>query len=325
MPPLTNKQVWEYILRRTNQTGPIVREDLGQCWEWGGAKKEGYGLYSKWTVHRKSWEIHNGSIPDGLVVRHKCDNRACLNPTHLELGTTQDNIADKVVRGRALGGGRRGENGTNTTLTVQQVNEIRSNPHGCIQACLAQRHGCSMSQISRIMHSDRWSELVEQQAEDARFWGRAIKSKRIVRPELGECWETSRERQLISYRNHHMLAHRIAYTIQHGEIPEGLIVRHKCDNDKCINPEHLELGTHKENMEDRSKRGRTAKGEKHHSAKLTAAAALEIYNSKGHETAEALSKRFGISKNGVYSIWKKKHWTHIHEPAQQVTVPATPN
>lgn len=325
MSRLTDKQRWEHILKRTNQNGTIINDELGHCWEWTGAKKEGYGIYSKCSVHRKSWEIHNGTIPIDKVIRHKCDNRACLNPTHLELGTVQDNIADKVARGRAGGGGRRGANGTNTKLTVEQVKEIRENPSGCIMDCLAHRFGCSTSQISRIMHNDRWSELVEHQAEDALFWKRAIKGKRTVTAALGECWETSRERQLISYRNHHMIAHRIAYMIQHGDIPEGMLVRHKCDNDKCINPEHLELGTHKENMEDRNKRGRTCKGVQHHSAKLTDTTALEIYNLRNSESITNIAIKFGIAKSSVSKIWKKQSWKHIHDSVQQVIVPTIPS
>ena len=69
-------------------------------------KGSGYGQFgnralakSPTTAHRASWEIHNGPIPDGMMVCHKCDNRKCVNPDHLYLGTNADNMRDRSQRG----------------------------------------------------------------------------------------------------------------------------------------------------------------------------------------------------------------------------------
>ena len=80
------------------------------CWEWRGKRSEkGYGLINAHRldavgarVHRLMWEMHNGPIPDGLVVRHRCDNPPCVNPDHLEVGTVAENQRDMAERGRSI-------------------------------------------------------------------------------------------------------------------------------------------------------------------------------------------------------------------------------
>lgn len=86
----------------------VLRQPGDGCWEWIGAKHTGgYGqlrIRGKLrNTHRLSWEIHNGEIPIGLWVRHTCDNRACVRPEHLLLGTGAENAQDTVARGRHRG------------------------------------------------------------------------------------------------------------------------------------------------------------------------------------------------------------------------------
>lgn len=78
------------------------------CWIWPGAlTKDGYGYMRVGPVsrstHRVAYEAVNGPIPRGMVVRHRCDVRACCNPAHLQVGTHEDNNADIVARGRSKG------------------------------------------------------------------------------------------------------------------------------------------------------------------------------------------------------------------------------
>jgi hypothetical protein len=95
-----------------------------------------------------------------------------------------------------------------------------------------------------------------------------------------------------------------------GEVPEGMVVRHKCDNGSCINPEHLELGTEQDNKDDMVKRGRSNKGERHHNTKVTKEIAYFIKNDIEH-TAQELSNKFGIQVRQVMRIRSGERWGDI--------------
>jgi len=88
--------------------GKIKKQTSG-CWEWkGNISSSGYGLLSykgkNIGSHILSWILHNGEIENNLWVLHKCDNRKCVNPKHLFLGTRQDNMDDMVRKGRQKNG-----------------------------------------------------------------------------------------------------------------------------------------------------------------------------------------------------------------------------
>ncbi len=96
-----------------------VNKSSGACWFWTVALHgSGYGIFgigkTTYRAHRISWTLKRGPIPKGLFVLHKCDVRACVNPSHLFLGTNQDNVNDMIRKGRnsappSMGGWNRKE------------------------------------------------------------------------------------------------------------------------------------------------------------------------------------------------------------------------
>ena len=82
------------------------------CWLWIGGLRNGYGIINEGGkfgnakyAHRISWQIHNGVIPDGMDILHRCDNPPCVNPKHLFVGTHQDNMRDAKIKGRFINNG----------------------------------------------------------------------------------------------------------------------------------------------------------------------------------------------------------------------------
>jgi len=115
------------------------------------------------------------------------------------------------------------------------------------------------------------------------------------------------------YRNKKYLrAHRFVYEQMFGEIPEGLVVRHKCDNPSCINPEHLELGTIKENSKDKVERNRSAKGTEINTSKLTEYQVKKIKKELENGTlVKTLAKSYPVCESTLYKIKNNITWCHI--------------
>lgn len=106
-------------------------------------------------------------------------------------------------------------------------------------------------------------------------------------------------------------AHRISYEAFIGPIADDLVVRHICDNPGCINPNHLIVGTIRDNVVDREQRGRRdVKGEQIGTAKLTAAQVIEIKESD--LTLKALSEKFGVDRSNIWAIRAGKSWKHLN-------------
>lgn len=137
-----------------------------QCWEWNAALSgSGYGKLTinqrPVTAHRFAWELVNGKIPDGLFACHKCDNRKCVNPNHLFLGTQKDNMRDMTNKGRRAVGAKvssPGERNPNRKLNLIQVEEIRHKyaQGGTTYKKLAREYHVCKSMIGYIISGTNW-------------------------------------------------------------------------------------------------------------------------------------------------------------------------
>lgn len=112
-------------------------------------------------------------------------------------------------------------------------------------------------------------------------------------------------------------AHRFFYEIWHGPIPQGKVVMHLCDNRKCVNPDHLELGTQGENLKDMHDKGRhnpkLPVGEEHHFTTLSQDEAIEILRRAAPGNYRKLAKEYGVSRVTIRNIALGKTWAHIQK------------
>jgi len=137
----------------------------GGCWLWKGARRHGYGAVNVdgfiMQSHRRAWELAFGPIPEGMLVLHHCDNRACGRPTHLFLGTQADNIADMDTKGRRVNAPHPGETNGSHKMTAQQVRDIRARytgEKGQIMA-LSKEYGLSFPAMRQIIRRLSWRSV----------------------------------------------------------------------------------------------------------------------------------------------------------------------
>lgn len=148
----------------------------GSCWTWTAAKSaDGYGRIrvqspkrGDLNAHRVGWELTFGPIPPGAHILHRCDNRACVRPDHLFIGTNADNVADRVAKGRSRGAA--GVRNRNARLSQEDVAEIRmlyrpsrtgaprKSEARPTTSTLAERFGVTRSTIYHIARGWTWKE-----------------------------------------------------------------------------------------------------------------------------------------------------------------------
>jgi len=131
-----------------------------ECWPWtGGCFRSGYGEIQAGTLnspkviraHRLAFELENGPIPEGMCILHSCDNRLCVNPKHLRMGTIKENNQDMVIRNRIARGFRLPQ----TKISKEDVAEIRTRAsHGETHSRIAEDYPIQRSHVSAIIRKE---------------------------------------------------------------------------------------------------------------------------------------------------------------------------
>ena len=134
------------------------------CWEWNGyadgVRSNGYGRVAvgskRLDAHRVSWTLHNGPIPEGEYVLHKCDNKVCVNPEHLFLGDHTSNMADMVSKGRQV----KGSDHHLAVLNEHDIPIIRFlRAHGSLLREIAVLFGVSKNTIRQVVIGNTWKHV----------------------------------------------------------------------------------------------------------------------------------------------------------------------
>ena len=131
------------------------RGAVGHCWRWqGGHNEDGYGRFRKQSTHRRSYELANGPIPQGLNILHRCHCRDCINPAHLYAGTQADNARDRVEAGRMPPIVRK--------LTIDDARAILANREKGYKA-LAIQYDVMPHHTRSILNGNKWKRAQREQ------------------------------------------------------------------------------------------------------------------------------------------------------------------
>lgn len=171
-----------------------------------------------------------------------------------------------------------------------------------------------MHEATRVLPQS-FTEIKFSDKDIERFWSKVNKGSD------GECWDWVRGKDKDGYgsfwlNNEDIRAHRLSYIIKNGQIPRNMFICHKCDNPACVNPDHLFLGSNRDNINDMLSKGRTRKGEMNNGARLKERQVTEIKKIylTGKVSSRALAKQFGVGKGTILRIVNGDTWGHNDLP-----------
>lgn len=158
---MTNDEKRIYVFHKSYK----INQESG-CWEWQKSKSgAGYGQIRfrgvPFSAHRMSYVIHKGEIPDGMYILHSCDNRSCVNPDHLSVGTCKENLHEMFSKGRH----NRWSHGKGlNSLTEDQVIEIKRSSD--TDRITAEKYGVSMVHVANIRRGVAWKNVAPELNRD---------------------------------------------------------------------------------------------------------------------------------------------------------------
>lgn len=271
------------------------------CWEWQGTKHvSGYGVirssplegYRKLKAHRLSWEIHNAEpIPPGMVVRHTCDNRSCVNPSHLVIGTPQDNIRDAVERRRIPHGQGHPHSklSTSAVLAIHRLCDQCDTSHQQIGAIF----DVGSTTVWSIASGKGWRHLGLGESRKRPKGARLAESE--VRDILalvthGFNYNYVATRFNVTWRTVMLIATGQSWPHIREEFPRDI---------KTIRSKGVDIS-----------------GRRNPAAKLTEQQVSEILRLRRNGSSQAsLARQFGVSPATIHRIITGKSWKKIHAPS----------
>ena len=327
----------------------IVIDDVTGCWNYIGSTEHNAG-YAQSTIegkkqwlHRAAWEIYNGPIIEdenhtGKVI-HICENRKCLNPEHLELEPRYHTITKEILSSIVDIDVKTGCWNAKKTLHRNKCYITLNGKlyiihklawelyYGEIPDKMYVMHECGNKKCCNPDHLE-----LDHRANRGKIHKR-FKTKEYIQSIINVdtvtgCWNCKYESLRSGYcvteiGDQYYLVHRLSWEIHNGPIitaPDdtsyhGTCVLHKCHNRKCCNPEHLKLGSHRDNMDDMTNANRQFRpqGEASALAKLTNEDIYKIralYDGRKH-TIKQIADTFNVCENTIYRIVYGKAWAHI--------------
>lgn len=325
----------------------VDKRGPNDCWPWtAGLDGDGYGSFRPggsapcMAASRYSWLLAHPhiAITPMHIVCHRCDNRACVNPAHLFLGSTADNVRDKHAKGRAnTWNATKGPRRPPQPRKPRQVSlplhrpisagSFQTQPRPPKEKAPCRADGCTREAETRGYCAKDYKRFMAHGDTESRkpgkpYMGRTVEQvKAVIRAKTKVnstgCWEWTGGLSNKGYPSLRwgsiILGHRVSYTVHVAPIPDGMFVCHRCDNPRCVNPDHLFIGTAAENHADMTTKGRqrtgfrvVPRGADHPNAKLTAQQVAEIKAS--NERGVDLAKRYGVAQQTICGIRKGRRW-----------------